>query len=109
MMFICQSAFLQNNNISSPLVQVAGSVWYGESYCLGTPPTKYPESYPNQLFYIYSGGINDTSHTFLYTFSSDQKGNFSLDLLEGIYTISLSPIEYIDYNSIMESKKKTIK
>jgi hypothetical protein len=92
---IIQLTNSQNDQLLTTLkTQVSGRVWLSESYCKGTESDEHLQNHllPNQKFYLYEGGILNTHKTLNQIFYSDDMGQFSIYLDQGIYTISTEPI-----------------
>ncbi len=77
-------------------LHIAGTVKQTSQYCGGARPTREmedklstPVPYPGKNFYIRAGKINDLKAEIVKDFTTDQEGNFSFDLPQGVYAIIL--------------------
>lgn len=89
--FMASYAFCQSQMDS--LSTIRGSIWYTESYCMGTPPDKLNDGHPyaNITLYVISKKNGSLTGEIIHQLTSDENGNFEFTIPMGNYTIQRYP------------------
>ena len=78
----------------SPKLTVAGTVTQSDAYSGGAKPSEErlkkltaPRAYPGKKFHVIRGGTNTVAREIVLTFTTDEAGHFSFQIVPGTYAI----------------------
>lgn len=104
---------------SQKLHTVSGEILQTSSYCGGAAidseeMQKYqqPYPYPSKVLHVRKDSVNDLKNPIVAHIVPNEKGQFSIELPPGIYSIvvdeQLSPIDYSHYNNVQTQNEVDI-
>ncbi len=92
-------------------VVVKGIIEIHKPYCGGAKPTEEmskgtKEAYSNATFYVKSAMNNDSKKETVLTFTTDEKGNYSIKLKKGSYFV-IHEDKVLSFEKYVEKNKQT--